>query len=80
VGKKRSITIGSFEFDRKGDALKFLKAILNQYNPGDRVNAEDTEVLRAALALLTRKNWMRHPKFQRPERRLRNKVFLGDPH
>ncbi|MTV16319.1 MULTISPECIES: DCL family protein [Bradyrhizobium] len=48
---KKPITIGSHHFEKKGDAAAFLKAILHKYDVGDKVNAQDTEVLRAALAL-----------------------------
>jgi hypothetical protein len=45
------ITIGALRFAKKGDAAKFLRAMLHRYEVGDRVNAADEQVLRAALAL-----------------------------
>lgn len=48
---KKPITIGPYHFDKKGDAVTFLQAILHRYEVGDRVSAQDAEVLYAALAL-----------------------------
>jgi hypothetical protein len=48
---KKPITIGPHHFSKKDDAEEFLKAILHRYDVGDKVSAEDAEVLRAALAL-----------------------------
>ena len=47
----KPITIGSLHFAKRGDAVAFLKAMLNRYDIGDKVGAADEEVLRAALAL-----------------------------
>jgi hypothetical protein len=47
----KPITIGSLHFRRKGDAAAQLKAMLHKYDVGDKVSADDAEVLRAALAL-----------------------------
>ena len=47
----KPVTIGAHRFAKKGDAASFLQAILHRYEVGDRVNAADEEVLRAALAL-----------------------------
>jgi hypothetical protein len=38
-------------FAKKGDATSYLRAMLQRYDFGDRVNAADEQVLRAALAL-----------------------------
>src|SRR5690349_9122039 len=45
------ITIGELQFAKKGDAAKFLREMLHRYDVGDRVNAVDEQVLRAAIAL-----------------------------
>lgn len=47
----QSITLGDLRFDKKGDAVNYFKAMLNRYDVGDRVNAEDTITL---LALVER--------------------------
>lgn len=47
----KPITLGSLHFGKKGDALAYLKAMLHKYDVGDKVSADDAEVLRAALAL-----------------------------
>jgi len=46
----KPITIGALQFAKKADAASFLGAMLRRYDVGDRVNAVDEEVLRAALA------------------------------
>jgi Protein of unknown function (DUF3223) len=48
------VTLGPEHFDKKGDAVAYLKAMLRRYDVGDRVNAADAAVLEAALA--------RHPE------------------
>lgn len=50
----KPISLGSLQFDRKGDAEEHLKRMLNKYDVGDRVNATDQEILLATL--------MRHPE------------------
>lgn len=47
----KPITLGPMYFERRGDAKAFLKQILNKYDVGDRVSAEDEIILRAAVAL-----------------------------
>lgn len=47
----KSISLGSLHFVRKGDAQQHLKNMLNKYDVGDKVSADDAIVLRAALAL-----------------------------
>jgi Protein of unknown function (DUF3223) len=42
---------GPHHFSKKGDAEGFLRAMLHRYDVGDKVGAEDAEVLRAALVL-----------------------------
>jgi hypothetical protein len=51
MGKKKPVTLGTLEFKKKGDAIAYLRAILHKYDPGDKVNTKDAEVLRAALTL-----------------------------
>lgn len=48
---KKPVSIGPHHFSKKGDAADFLKAMLHKYDIGDKVSAEDAELLRAALAL-----------------------------
>jgi Protein of unknown function (DUF3223) len=48
---RKPLVIGAHQFSKKGDAEKFLKAILHKYDVSDKVSAEDEEVLRGALAL-----------------------------
>ena len=45
----KPITLGPLRFERKGDAIAFLKEMLGRYDLGDRVNAGDAVFLRAAL-------------------------------
>jgi hypothetical protein len=47
----KPITLGPLYFRKRSDAAAHLKAILNKYDVGDRVSADDAEVLQAALAL-----------------------------
>ena len=47
----KSISLGPLHFRKKGDAAAHLKAMLHKYDVGDKVSADDAEVLRAALAL-----------------------------
>lgn len=47
----KPVKFGSLSFSKKGDAAAYLKAMLHKYDVGDKVSANDTEVLRAALAL-----------------------------
>jgi hypothetical protein len=48
---KKPVTIGAHHFSKKGAAAEFLQSMLYKYDVGDKVSAEDAEVLRAALAL-----------------------------
>ena len=45
----KPITLGTMHFEKKGDAVAFLKDILRRYDLGDRVSAEDAVILHAAL-------------------------------
>lgn len=45
----KPITLGSVHFDKRGDAVAYLKDMLRRYDLGDRVNAEDSVILQAAL-------------------------------
>jgi Protein of unknown function (DUF3223) len=47
----KSITFGPLHFARKGGAEKYLRDMLHRYDVGDKVGADDTIVLAAALAL-----------------------------
>jgi hypothetical protein len=46
----KPIKLGHLHFDKKGDAEKHLKDMLGRYDVGDRVSADDTIVLHAAIA------------------------------
>jgi hypothetical protein len=46
----KPITLGSLHFKKKGDAAAYLRAMLRKYDVGDKVSAEDAQILRAALA------------------------------
>lgn len=50
MGAKIPVTLGPMHFDKKGDAVAYLKAMLNRYDVGDRVSVADSAVLEAALA------------------------------
>lgn len=52
----KPLSLGSMQFAKRGDAVAYLKSMLHRYDVGDRVNAEDTVILRAALE--------RHPEFK----------------
>lgn len=54
MGTAKSVTLGHMTFDKKGDAVAFIRSILNRYKPGDRVTDEDGEVLTHLL--------QRHPE------------------
>lgn len=45
----KPVTLGPRHFERRGDAIAFLKEILGRYDVGDRVNSDDAVFLRAAL-------------------------------
>lgn len=46
----KPFSLGELHFEKKGDAVAYLNAILHKYDVGDKVSAEDSEVLIAALA------------------------------
>lgn len=52
----KPVTLASIQFAKRGDAVAYLKDMLHRYDVGDRVNADDTVILRAALE--------RHPDFK----------------
>lgn len=54
MAPKTPVTLGPKHFEKKGDAVAYLKTMLHRYDVGDRVNAADAIVLKAALA--------RHPE------------------
>lgn len=47
----KPITLGPLRFAKRGDAKEYLVEMLHRYDLGDRVNANDSIVLKAALAL-----------------------------
>jgi hypothetical protein len=47
----KPITIGTLKFLKKGDAATYLRAMLNRYDVGDKVDATDAVVLLATLSL-----------------------------
>lgn len=50
----KPFSLGELHFGKKGDAVAYLNAMLQKYDVGDKVSAEDSKVLIAALA--------RHPE------------------
>lgn len=46
----KPVQIGTQYFPRKGDALKFFKDMLKRYDIGDRVSAEDAEILKSLVS------------------------------
>ena len=48
---KKPVSYGSLHFDSQTDAKAFLNAMLNRYDPGDKVSAVDAAILTDALAL-----------------------------
>lgn len=51
MGVKKSVSYGDLHFETQTAARAHLKAMLNRYDPGDRISAADGVVLTAALAL-----------------------------
>lgn len=49
MGRARRIALATRSFDRAGDATAFFAAMLNRYQIGDRVSAEDATDLSALL-------------------------------
>lgn len=47
----KPVTIGGICFAWKGDALAYMRNMLNRYDIGDRVNITDAEFLLSALSL-----------------------------
>lgn len=45
----KPISLGPMHFNKRGDAVAYLKNMLHRYDVGDRVSAEDAVILRAAL-------------------------------
>lgn len=45
----KPVKLGSMHFAKRGDAVAFLREMLNRYDVGDRVSAADTVVLRDAF-------------------------------
>ena len=54
MGRGHPVTLGPLQFSKKGDAAKHLASMLNGYEVGDRVSANDAIILEAAL--------LRHPE------------------
>jgi len=45
----KPIRLGPMHFDKRGDAVSYLKDMLHRYDVGDRVSASDAVILQAAL-------------------------------
>ena len=45
----KPVSLGPMHFAKRGDAVAYLKNMLHRYDVGDRVSADDTVILRAAL-------------------------------
>lgn len=48
---KKPVSYGPHHFESQTDAKAFLNAMLNRYDPGDKVSADDAAILSEALAL-----------------------------
>ncbi|MGE4531364.1 MAG: DCL family protein [Acidithiobacillus sp.] len=46
----KPISFGDLHFAKRGDAIAFLNAILQKYDVGDKVSADDAKVLLDALS------------------------------
>ena len=51
MAAKKPVSYGTLRFDSQKDAKAFLNAMLNRYDPGDKVSAGDAAILSQALAL-----------------------------
>jgi hypothetical protein len=49
MAKSQSVEIAGHRFEKKTDALAFMKVMLNRYRPGDAVNSDDGAFLVEAL-------------------------------
>lgn len=49
MANAQTIKIAGHQFERKTDALAFMKVMLNRYRPGDAVSAADGAFLAEAL-------------------------------
>lgn len=49
MARAQSIEIAGQKFEKKGDALAYMKAMLNRYRPGARVSDADAAFLAEAL-------------------------------
>lgn len=49
MAKAQPVEIGEMKFLKKGDALNYLKSLLNSYHPEERVSAVDELFLLEAL-------------------------------
>jgi hypothetical protein len=49
MAKAIPLRLGGMNFERKGDALMWVRSTLQRYSPGQKVAAEDEELLRALL-------------------------------
>lgn len=56
MGRARRVALATRSFDKAGDATAFFAAMLNRYQIGDRVSAEDATDLSALL--------MRHEEWE----------------
>lgn len=45
----KPISLGPLHFEKRGDAVAYLKDMLHRYDVGDRVNVQDAVILQAAL-------------------------------
>ena len=50
MARAKPVEIGDMRFSKKGEALDYLRSVLNKYSPEDRVSAEDEHFLLQALA------------------------------
>lgn len=51
MAAKKPVSYGTLHFESQKEAKAYLNAMLNRYDPGDKVSASDAAVLAEALAL-----------------------------
>lgn len=49
MAKAKPVEIGGMKFDKKGDALNFMKDMLNKYAPEEKVDETDSKFLSSAI-------------------------------
>lgn len=57
MAKAKPVEIGGIKFNKKGDALNFMKDMLNKYAPEEKVDENDSKFLSSAI--------LKHPEFEK---------------